>query len=742
MRKLMWFALGFGAACALCAYWLPGNLLLPLMAGGMVLALCIGFWGRDFLSVRRIAVTILGCALGFGWYLGYYGLFLNAAAAMDGQEAAVYIRTTDYSYETNYGLGVDGTVSLNGKDYQVRTYLKPTDPIEPGTILTGSFRFRVTTPDGENDSTYHPGKGIFLLAYQKGDLIRFKSEESSLRIRASVLRRKIENILDNCFPEDTAPFAKALLLGNTTGLTYETDTALKISGIRHVVAVSGLHVSIVFALITAVTLRKRYLMALLGFPVLFLFAAVAGFTPSVTRACIMSGLMMVSMLADREYDRMTALAFAALVMLLFNPLVITSVSFQLSVASVAGICLFGSDIRLWMERIMKLPPKKCLRKTLTVWISSSVSVTVSAMILTTPLCALHFGTVSLVSVLTNLLTLWVISFIFYGIMGVCLVSLFWHTGAVLLAAAVSWLIRYVLGAAGLLAKFPLAAVYTRSSHICLWLLFVYLLLLIFLLSAEKKPVTLLCCGCVGLCLSLTLSWAEPMAEEMRMTVLDVGQGQCILLQSQGKTYMVDCGGSSNGKTADIAAETLLSQGIFRLDGLILSHFDRDHAGAAANLLSRIPADVLILPPEYTEQPLSGGDCIYLNRELKFHWAETELTVFPAEYPGTGNEKSLCILFDTPKCDILITGDRSGFGERMLLRYHEIPDVDVLVAGHHGADNATCQELLAAAGPETVCISAGTENFYGHPHETLLQRLKDFGCTVYRTDRNGNIVIRR
>ena len=104
--------------------------------------------------------------------------------------------------------------------------------------------------------------------------------------------------------------------------------------------------------------------------------------------------------------------------------------------------------------------------------------------------------------------------------------------------------------------------------------------------------------------------------------------------------------------------------------------------------------------------------------------------------------SLCILFDTEKCDILVTGDRSGFGERALLRYARIPDVDILVAGHHGSRHSACEELLAAVTPEIVCISVGKHNSYGHPAPELLQRLQDFGCSIYRTDQHGTITIRR
>ena len=104
--------------------------------------------------------------------------------------------------------------------------------------------------------------------------------------------------------------------------------------------------------------------------------------------------------------------------------------------------------------------------------------------------------------------------------------------------------------------------------------------------------------------------------------------------------------------------------------------------------------------------------------------------------------SLCVLFDTEKCDILVTGDRNAFGERSLLRHADIPNVDVLIAGHHGSKYSSCQELLEATRPQIVCISVGADNPYGHPAQEVLDRFSGFGCTVYRTDQQGTITIRR
>ena len=739
MRVLVWFTLGFAGACALGAYVFQEGLLL---CGALCVLLGAAVWfaGWKSASLRRSAGLLLGCAAGVAWFFLFQSVYLHPALSLDGKTQSCVIRASDYSYETAYGSTVDGWIDLDGTAYRVRAYLDDTQQVQPGDALSGRFRFRITVPGGAEEATYHQGKGIFLLAYQTDEIAHLPAQEGALRNLPAKLRHRIIELLNRCFPKDTAPFARALLLGDAGGLDYETDTAFKLTGIRHIVAVSGLHISILFALISAVTLKKRYLTALLGFPALLLFAAAAGFTPSVTRACVMSGMLLLASLLEKEYDGPTALAAASLVMLIMNPLVITAIGFQLSVCSVAGIFLFSPAIRKWIsDRLEKGKGKK---KRLVRWLSGSLSVSLGAQILTTPLCAWYFGTVSLLGPLTNLLVLWMIPILFVGMIAVCLTGLVWQTGGAMLAGLLSAPIRLLLGFVKVLARFPLAAVYTRSVYIAAWVLFAYVLLLLFWMGRSKRPVILAYCAVIGLCAALLASWMEPMTAETSLTVLNVGQGQCLILQSEGRAFLVDCGGDSDRKAADIAAETLISRGIQRLDGILLTHCDRDHAGAVGNLLCRVDTDLLVLPEASELASCTSGDVIYAVNDLQLTFGDTTITVYAPTFPGNSNENSLCILFDTKKCDILITGDRNGFGERMLLRNAEIPKVDVLLAGHHGSRNSTCEQLLQAAQPEIVCISVGRDNPYGHPAPELLNRLAEYGCTVFRTDQNGDILIRR
>jgi len=747
MRKLMWLTMGFGAACAFCAYvWITEGLFV-LAAGFFALFSAILIGSRWFQYLKPASLVCLGIAMGLCWFQLYSNAYLSRTAGLDGAMAEVTARCTDYSYETDYGCAVEGFLYLDGKPYRGKFYVNTAMEMEPGDVLQGKFRLQLTTNDGAEGPTFHQGKGIFILAYQREDAQLTGIAEKPLWAYPAMLRHQMTEVINDLFPADAALLAKALLLGDRTGIDYETNTAFKVSGIMHIIAVSGLHVTILFTLINLLCLKRRWLVALIGLPTLLLFAAIAGFSPSVVRACIMQGLMILAMLLGKDYDGPTELAFACLAMLAVNPLVITAVSFQLSVGCVIGILLFQRRIYDWLYSRLCSKERQGFVKVKR-WFASSVAVTLSAMSLTTPLSAYYFGAVSLVGVLTNLLTLWVIGFVFYGIMLVIGLSFVIPGLAGLAAAVISWPIRYILAVSGVLSRFPLAAVYTRSVYITVWLVFCYMLLTVFLISRKKQPGLLFGCALFGLCISLCASWLEPFTDACRMTVLNVGQGQSIIWQSEGKTYLVDCGGDYDDDAADLAAETLLSQGISRIDGLILTHFDRDHAGGAAYFLSRIKTDMIFLPDCEDESGIrlaleeKYAERVYpVSSDIELSYGTTQISLFAPVTADSGNESSLAVLFRHENCDILITGDRSGFGERILLKTAAIPQVDVLVAGHHGSSESTCEELLQAVRPEIVVISVG-ENSYGHPSEAVLKRIEDCGAIVYRTDIHGNIVLRR
>lgn len=744
MRKLFWFTVGFACGCGLCVSFLWRHPLLPLLIYALASSvLCLALARKNDL-LRIPAALLLGLSVSLGWFSLFWGRYIRSAQPMDGQIVHLQVIATDYSEKTDYGFSLDGIAKLEGNYYRLRLFQKDDTRMEPGDVLESDVLLRMTTPGGRKESAYYQGSGVFLTATQKGETALSHVEKGDFLFLPARIGLEAKNRIARFFPADTAPFAKALLLGDTSDLSYSQDTALKLSGIRHVTAVSGLHISILFALVFLFFRPHRWLVLLVSTPLLLFFAAMTGFSPSVTRACLMYFLIALSQAVFEEYDTLTSLAFACLVMLLLNPFVLLSVSFQLSVASVLGILLFASPASHWLlERILK-GRKKGIRGGLARWFAGSVSVSVSALIFSAPLSAYYFGTVSLIGIVTNLLTIWVIGFLFYGIGAVSILGGAFPSACQWLGRLLSWPIRYVLFISRLLSQIPFAAVYTESKFILYWLILCYVLLALFLILGRKRGRYFFTVGAVCLAAAVAASVLLPRMDKVRLNVLDVGEGQSVLIQSGGEHYLIDCGGDSEERTADRVAQTLLSQGVFHLDGVVLTHYDRDHVGGLENLLTRIPIEHFYLPDQ-GEIPISQEDgalCTLVSRDTEIPVGHGKLVLLEPGGENSNNENCMCVLFESEECVILITGDRGRSGERRLLASYTLPDVDVLIAGHHGSKNSTTEELLRAVRPETVIISAGKNNRYGHPAQELLDRLAEYNCTVYRTDEMGSVLVRR
>lgn len=744
VRKLFWFTVGFACGCGLCVSFLWRHPLLPLLIYALASSvLCLALARKNDL-LRIPAALLLGLSVSLGWFSLFWGRYIRSAQPMDGQIVHLQVIATDYSEKTDYGFSLDGIAKLEGNYYRLRLFQKDDARMEPGDILESDVLLRMTTPGGRKESAYYQGSGVFLTATQKGETALSHVEKGDFLFLPARIGLEAKNRIARFFPADTAPFAKALLLGDTSDLSYSQDTALKLSGIRHVTAVSGLHISILFALVFLFFRPHRWLVLLVSTPLLLFFAAMTGFSPSVTRACLMYFLIALSQAVFEEYDTLTSLAFACLVMLLLNPFVLLSVSFQLSVASVLGILLFASPASHWLlERILK-GRKKGIRGGLARWFAGSVSVSVSALIFSAPLSAYYFGTVSLIGIVTNLLTIWVIGFLFYGIGAVSILGGAFPSACQWLGRLLSWPIRYVLFISRLLSQIPFAAVYTESKFILYWLILCYVLLALFLILGRKRGRYFFTVGAVCLAAAVAASVLLPRMDKVRLNVLDVGEGQSILIQSGGEHYLIDCGGDSEERTADRVAQTLLSQGVFHLDGVVLTHYDRDHVGGLENLLTRIPIEHFYLPDQ-GEIPISQEDgalCTLVSRDTEIPVGCGKLVLLEPGGENSNNENCMCVLFESEECVILITGDRGRSGERRLLANYVLPDVDILIAGHHGSQNSTTEELLRAVRPETVIISAGKNNRYGHPAQELLDRLAEYNCTVYRTDEMGSVLVRR
>lgn len=215
--------------------------------------------------------------------------------------------------------------------------------------------------------------------------------------------------------------------------------------------------------------------------------------------------------------------------------------------------------------------------------------------------------------------------------------------------------------------------------------------------------------------------------------------------------MIDCGGGDPWSAGENAARYLQSFGEYRIEALVVTHYDADHAGGVAQLLERQRVESLFLPDSGDETGLKNeilskakerGCAVYLVREdLSVRFPGGELQIFAPLSDKSSNDSGISVLASAGEYDMLITGDMTEKTEQLLLERENIPQTELLVAGHHGAAGSTGYALLSRLRPQTVLISVGEDNSYGHPSPQTLARIEAAGAAVYRTDQCGTITIR-
>ena len=286
----------------------------------------------------------------------------------------------------------------------------------------------------------------------------------------------------------------------------------------------------------------------------------------------------------------------------------------------------------------------------------------------------------------------------------------------------------------------------------LWLGFAYAVLMLWLIwRGEKKRAVLPVCSCaVTLAAALLLNALSLSGGGLAVSVLDVGQGQSVLFTSAGATVLVDCGGTGPSDPGDVAADAVQAMGKSRLDLLVLTHCHADHACGVARLFSRLEVGTLAVPDVEEDDPLreeilalaraSGTEILLIRDDARMTFGESSLTVYAPLGDGGANEEGLSVLATHGDFDVLVTGDMNAAVEKRLVKYGCLPDIEVLVAGHHGSAASTSEELLLAAKPEYAIISVGY-NSYGHPSIAAMERMAAAGCRIYRTDWMGTVTIK-
>lgn len=762
MRTLSTFAFSFAAAVFLAIYGALDEFLLPLGGSLVAITMVLALLFRKRCHTRtRMLLILSGLAAGFVWTAVYTAIFFQPARKLDGCTVRLTATVADWPQEGNYGgctlvvqVETESRVKVSAILYtdDQGAQLRPGDRIRTVAHCTLGDR----TFSGEKIS-YYTAKGIFLRASAYGRLEVERSGRISPKYWAAWVARALKQGIDAAFPEDVAGFIRALVTGNRDNLTDEFTTSLERAGLSHTVAVSGMHLAFLASLLTVLLGRGRRSTALFTILWVVLFCGIAGNTPSVLRAAVMILMLQLAPLLDRERDGPTALALALLLLLWANPFSAAHIGLQLSFAAVAGILLVSDRVQDWLLKKLRMDelhrPRhwwgKLLRSVL-YFIVSTLSATLGASVLTVPLVAIHFNIISLIAPLSNLLTLWAIGFLFLGGLGVGSLGIFFPGAAAVLAVPFTWLANYLQWVVREMSKPALAALPLESVYYRAWLVLAYALVLVFVLEKGRRPVWMpLAAGTAGLALAVVLTQLAYGQGSMAVTVLDVGQGQSVLVRTGNFLTLVDCGGDSRDNPGDVAASYLQSLGRSRVDLLVVSHYHTDHANGIEQLLRRVNVGEIVVPDVGEDDPLraailaaaakQGVPVHFVREETHLEAGEGRVTVFPPMLgEGEANELGLTLLARAGDAGALITGDMERDGELRLVEDVSLPDVDVLVVGHHGSDTSSTEQLLEAVRPELALISVGANNRYGHPSAETLSRLDGAGADIYRTDLYGTI----
>jgi len=761
VRKLAVFSAGYAAAVFVATSFLPERASLPL--GGF----CVLLWLllcllKRVLPQRRRRYALLSCAgmaVGLLWTWGYGQLLLEPARQLDDKTVELVCEVRDFPQKSDYGATVLVRAQVeSGKEVSALLHvdgkymnLMPGDRISTIAHCT----LATHTQDGE-EITYYTAKGIFLTAVAYGELTVQQAQWLAPACVPAYLSRELKQSMEFNFSQDAVPLVKAVVTGNRDHLSDGFTSSLQRTGLAHTVAVSGMHLAYLAGFLALLFGRGSRRSALITLPAIALFALVAGGTPSVVRAAIMIAMLQLAPLLERERDDMTALAFALLLLLLHNPYAAANVGLQMSFGAVAGILLFSNGLQLRMLehiRTVKKPgkhPGKRLWNVLVRFVVSTLAATTGALVFTTPLTAVYFGRVSLIAPLANLLTLWAVSGVFVGGILAGILGVFWPVE--ILTMPVEALAHYLEQIIELLGRLDFAAIPVNGPYYILWLLFLYAVLAAALLMRGRKRLKLPAVAALTLLLAaILLTNRDFRVGELKVQVLDVGQGQSVLIRSGDRLALVDCGGDGYENAGDIAADHIQSMGYSTIDLLVVSHYHADHANGIPELLDRVDIKEIILPDveedallrrKILEQAQRRNIPVHFVREdlaLSFG-EESDFTVYPPMGGTQTNELGLTVLCSAGDYEVLITGDMGTSAEKKLLEYTLLPDVELMVAGHHGSKYSNSQILLETVRPDVAVFSVGADNSYGHPTEEAIGRFEAVGAEIYRTDLNGTVTI--
>lgn len=656
-----------------------------------------------------------------------------------------------------------------------------------GDVLRLTVRLRTPrnfyTPGSFDYEGYLARQGIYLTAFLWDDthIERIGRQGHWLRGRIEEARRTIGAFFSAYLDEQTAAVLRALIVGEEGSIPKDTRTAFSRAGVAHVLSISGLHISLVAAASYGAWWwllgRSRYLLlrftmprlaAFFTIPLVLLYAGLAGGSVATWRSVVMVVVYLLAIIVARQEEVYRSLALAALLISLLWPGAILDISFQLSFMSVLSLLLGMTHFSAWWERrrrdTQSIRPNwrdRALR-----WTFMYVAVSIYALLGTAPLTAFHFNQVSVLGIVANLLVIPLLGSgaVLLGLLAAAL--LFFHTGVasfVLLCAG--WVTTAGVWLTQTMGSWSFAAIDVVTPTV-IELLLLYGCIACILLTlafpqgrfaAFSRP---LFWGCaVGLFVD-SLAWAHHryLHQDLRVSFLDVGQGDAAIVEFPGSQVMVIDGGGFASEEFDtgeaILAPFLWSQKIGRVDILVMSHPQLDHYGGLAFVAEHFAPRELWFNGERAsvkrftrlwatlEQNHVRLQALCQETPSRF-FSDVQVQILhpPCQPIGLDtNNASLVLRLSHGAIDFLFPGDLEASGEQLLLIHPESLASEILKAPHHGSRTSSTPAFIGMVSPQVVIASLGAHNRFGFPAREVVQRYTAAGSRFLRTDLHGTVSV--
>ena len=671
----------------------------------------------------------------------------------------------------------------------------------PGNVLHISGEIQMlqtpTNPGQFNEKAYYREKNIYYKLYASA--IQIQNPRTN-KIKAALfrLRNQLFAVYKSTLSDNEAGIVSAMLLGEKSMLDTESKELYQKNGIGHILAISGLHITIICMLLFSIFSRllcPKSISFLLTLCFLMAYGTMTGFGVSVNRAILMMLLLLFSQVIGRSYEPLTAMAVSAFVILVQKPYAVFSSSFLLSYSAALGAIfvypvlnglVFGSFAEQKSQKHRQKRKKKEMMANSTfpylrIWFLSGIEKMISSLLgsiaiwLTTfPVLLSFYYEIPTYSILLNLLVLPLVSAIVLLSLLAGIIGLLYLPAAKVLLIPVHLILCFYQWLCNITVKLPCPTQVLGCP--AKWKVIIYYAILVLVVLFLKQQILyskylkshyrILSIGlCVIVC--IFLGYHSPVSG-LQMTMLDVGQGDGIFIQTEeGVTILIDGGSTDTKQVGRYRIIPFLKYyGIRKIDYMIMTHADEDHISGQLELLE--------------EGPLLGiriGRCLVPNPDNQSKDENYKMLIHTAYQAGVpigeiqtadciqaGKLRITCIhpdsafLSDSANAysvtlsmvygqnSVLLTGDLEKEGEEQVLKRLQENSMnlparyDILKVAHHGSKNSSGEEYLERLHPSVSLISCGKKNRYGHPHQELLQRLEKVQSKVLQTPQCGAVFL--